>query len=47
VSEERTGVDRVLHAIDGFRGLMGLLLVAVIAVAAIRAGGVHLIRRRA
>jgi hypothetical protein len=39
MAEGRTRVDRVLYRIDGFRGLLGLLLAAVIAVAAIRAGG--------
>jgi hypothetical protein len=39
MAEGRTGVDRVLYRIDSVRGTLGLLFVAVIAVAAMRAGG--------
>ena len=40
MGEEPTTVERVLDVIDGFRGLLGLLLVVGVAVAALRAGGI-------
>jgi hypothetical protein len=39
VSKERSAIERVLHAVDGMRGLIGSLLIGAIGVAAIRAGG--------
>ena len=36
---ERTGTERVLHVVDGVRGFFGSILLGVVGIAAVAAGG--------